>query len=109
MGGTLPRLVGSGDSGRQSALCQDLITSFICKHVPINAIYTFISHPIEERVSPFTQHPGGSSLVVGERHRSEQQNESTFSPAPEATGALCVRDRLLTGAEEGLAPWGQFR
>lgn len=69
MGGTLPRLVGSGDSGRQSALCQDLITSFICKHVPINAIYTFISHPIEERVSPFTQHPGGSSLVVGERHR----------------------------------------
>lgn len=30
------------------------------------------------------------------------------APAPEATGALCAKDRLLTGAEEGLPPRGQF-
>lgn len=40
LGGTLPHPVGSGYGHRQSALCQDLITSCVCIRAPLKAVYT---------------------------------------------------------------------
>lgn len=97
LGRTLPHPVGSGYGHRQSALCQDLITSCVCIHAPLQAVST---HRSPHRGTRQSLHAASRRLITGGiMAPGSKQNESTFSSPPRPRG-LCGLERGCPRAQK---------